>query len=1497
MSPRRRRAAVLGLLLLALALVPTLLVFGAAPGVGDDAVAPSALPRLGVADRGTTIMGAVTTGPAAGATWAYRRLPLDTPAAVFGTTTLAYGALGSGSTPPQLAFLSQSGDEGWQIAQTPLDEQGKPYRGPNPNPRSARLTPSGGGVLVGQDGARQPASQLVALRRQPGGVFRVLDTPPTNVLLPADDPSPGLPAEQLAGERGAGKVNVAAVDRADKTMLFFVPIGRDVEGAVVSNDGGDDATAWRREPITLGAETSFSVFGIAATSPENAWLVAGSPGAPVRLMRRVPGAAPSWDELSLPATAFTDPALAATAGITKVEPLGGQAQTITVTSDGVWVDLRLTTAAGPVDATIFVRPGAPLATRIESWCDLAACDHPFGAAFSTTDGYRSFAWTGSGAGTRVITNALRPGAGPTSGRGTYLSLGGDTFQRMPGGGDVLAPSGAFTAPDHGWLEGPVQVGASAAPQLLARWPVALRAALTAAVGAPGAGQGDQQAGALAVGVDGAVARYGPATGWTPEFLLSPNGNVAKANLRGVAWPEAARAHAVGDLGAMWLWRGDTGLWERDPAAPVGFEGNLMSIAFDPADPQRGYTVGKQGVILHYDKTWTADPLPDGFAGANFTSVAFAGRQAIAVSDTGVLVNDGGAWKRDPGIDALLATLPPEQPPLLVVAAGLPDGGAVIAGRGIVLERDGAGARWRFSRQPLLGQTVVAAAALRDGDSVRALVSSAPSAIYPTPDPPIEVDPNTPSPLFPPFRLPGDGYVLRETATGWQDDQRAAFGGSGDDRPLKADPILSFVVSPAGDGWAIGGWSGDADSAGRGTSARGAGANAARERVQTTGIYRYSPAGSPAGPTTETAAPVPLPAGPVRFAIGGNAMCQAPCADLANQEIAPDRILGSTLDLAAGLAARDGGPRAFLYTGGRINPAAGASGDAAEEARYGQLLASRPSLPVFGTVAEGDVATSGTEAFRQAFARAPAPFGSTATPGIGTSGVPGFPTGGGARTHYAFDSSGTGGTVRVVVIDNSKGSLATSDPFQNPSEPQLPWLIGVLDDAKSDGVPVIVVGSRDLNPGARPALNVASDGDQVAQVLLDHGASAYFFDRPEENRSAVVPAGAATTIPEFGTGTLGYRSSIEDAESVGRPDALFGDTGFLLAEVNAAARDAATNRAPVSVRLIPVIDSLSLNSLDGTLLRRSRPALFQGLGRKPVAGDRWGPATSDVPDPAGSSPYTEFPPGQCDVPGCSTRITPEYSFSSKDPDILDFVQQDPASANLRKPLIATGDKVVTDASSGLVCPFNAGPTTVTVSAGGRAFSEGITVLPGTVQRPCGTRPLSPDKIRRQPATSGAPATPPPPASAPPTDLLPSIVPPPPPAPVVKPPAKPVVKPAVPLALFGGLLAAAPQLSSSAAVSPPPPPPTFFANPIPPGGATVRVQEEKREEEVAPESSSAFATYRPEHHLPIQPFIFGVMLIAALAGVAVRLPRRRGPAYSLSRVRYADRQDPRLRRRRP
>jgi hypothetical protein len=39
-----------------------------------------------------------------------------------------------------------------------------------------------------------------------------------------------------------------------------------------------------------------------------------------------------------------------------------------------------------------------------------------------------------------------------------------------------------------------------------------------------------------------------------------------------------------------------------PAAPIGFEGNLQSVDFQPGRPSAAYAVGKDGVLLRYDKT-------------------------------------------------------------------------------------------------------------------------------------------------------------------------------------------------------------------------------------------------------------------------------------------------------------------------------------------------------------------------------------------------------------------------------------------------------------------------------------------------------------------------------------------------------------------------------------------------------------------------------------------------------------------------------------------------------------------------------------------------------------------------------------------------------------------------------------------------------------------------------------------------------------------------------
>ncbi len=1474
-----------GRYLVAFAAALGLLLVLAAPGRGvGEASGVGPLPLLGPADAAVTMMGAAPAGEP-GEAWGYRQLPLSVGDVRVGTRELQFG-LAAGPSDPQLAFLRHTDSGGWQVFEMPVDEEGRPYRGPVPNRLSARITREGGGVLVGRDLRRPVGQQLVVLAHDPGGDWRALDAPAPDVLLPAEGE---LDAEQLAGDQGSGEIAVAAIDEGPHTGLFFGPKERSAAAGILHYDGVE----WKREPVAIppGAEKEFAIRAIDATGLGNAWALATSDAlerSVVLLERASSPEGPLWVERPLVGTPFAqrdNPG----AGIAGTAPIGGASQPLTVTADGAWIDLTASVEGVERDATLFFAFGAGEVSG--TWCGTSEalpspCGAPLGVRLSRQGGYRSFAWPGGGFGTRIVTNPLDPEGGESSNRGTYLRLIESSFVRMPGGGGNFRPSGAFSNPESGWLEGPVEISSKTAPARLRPWPVAIRAPLADIAGAPGAPAGSLSAAALAVGLDGSVLRYEPGRGWQREFLLSSSGSVNKGALRGVAWPEPSRAHAVGDSGAMWMWNAADDLWVADPGIPVGFEGHLLDVAFDPADPYRGYAVGKRGVLLGYGKGWDQEALPAGYETANLTSIAFAGSQAVVAAGGDLLVNDGGGWRVDPSAHALLDRVRSASPQLYAVA-GLPDGGAVAAGRDIVIERDGPSSPWRFSNQPLPGSTAIAAAAVRDGGSVRAVVSVVPQLVYPLADDLPEPDPTVPPPIPPPFSLPGDGYLLRETAAGWEDEQRTVFASPGEDRPMKSDPVLSLLLDSSGEGWAVGGWSGDADSTGRGTSARNGGGRAIRARVRTAAVMRYG--SSPASaPSSAGIAAVPMPAGPIRLAVAGHAECDGPCADLIPQALGPDRSLAAALQSVARM--RGGtGPRALLYTGNRVKTGLGT----ADGVRFAELLSSQPGLPVFAALGSGDASEGfGSSAFRSALAALPAPLGTGAPPpGIDTAGIPGAVAAPEARTHYAFDSEGEGGKVRVIVIDNSLGSLAAGDGQQNPpGEPQLPWLEAVLADARSKGIPVIVMGNRSLNTSFTPKLNVASDGDQVARVLVEGGASAYVFDRPEENRTMRIPAGGTQTIPSFGTGTLGYRSQIAGAVGLESADSLFGDSGVLLLELGDPA--AGTNVAPVSVRLIPLIEDLSLEATDGTLLRRSRPALFRGLGRRPRGGDRWGASSagSGNPDPSGGDPYTLFPPDQCLVAGCAARLNPEYSFTSSDPDIADFVRQDPASNNLRKPYLDVNDKVVTDSSSGLLCTFNAGTTTVTVSAGGFSYSEQVTVLGGSVQRPCGTRPLRPDRFKRV-ATVAAPPAPPPPPNSPPGSPPVNLTPPAPPPAASAPPPNPPPPPPNPPPLIpeAFLLPPTPPLGVVPAIVPPPPPP--IVRPLPPGSAPARSYqvEEKREEEVALEESQAFSRYEElDEGLSVPPYLLGLVLIAALAGATVRAgpgARRRTnavPAPALART---------------
>jgi len=1487
--------AALGIVALGIHLAPGR---GARADTGAGQATPQ--PVLGTADQSTVLMGAATAG-APGEAWAYRVLPLDVPPPADTSGRDAFApTLGAGSSQGQLVFERASDeDSDWTIVETSLDEAGQPYRGMQPNRLSARITPHGGGLLVGEDSTRPSGKQLVVLTRDPGGRFQVLPEPPAGVLLAAGeggDPN----AEVLAEASGSGAVADAAIEGPTHTEAFFGALGRTQDTAVAHWNG----TRWSREPVELpkGYEGSFTILALDGTSQQSMWMLgqaSAQSGLGIMLFKRTEAAGEAkWQPAELGSALFSASATPAQ-DVSGVAPLSGQAQQLTASDQGVWIDGRLQAPGGGSDGYDFTLYYDIAEAKVTaSWCDAhssggeALCTYPFEARFGRLAGYRSFAFDGPGYGSRIITNPLQPGGEDSTNMGSYLSLEGTSFQRLPGAGADNASGGAFYSPTDGWLEGPVQITAATQPQRLASWPVSARAPFTSVAPAPGTTPGDPGAQALAVGADGVVARYTPGQGWQREFLLTGSGAVSSPTLRAVAWPEPDRAYAVGDLGAMWLWRAETGLWEKDPAAPpAGFQGDLDGVAFDPKNPAIGYAVGQSGALLRYDKTWTQDEeLPTGFKEANFTSVAFAGSETMVVAGRDLLINSGTGWQVDPEVHALLASLP--NAPQLNVVAGLPNGGAVIAGRDVVIERDSAGSPWHFSEEPIVDETAVAASAYLEGATVRAVLSVVPEFQYP---PPLElppVDPNTPPPLIPPNPLPGDGYLLRETSGGWEDEERTAYAGDSEDKPVKTDPVLALDLGTGGSGWAVGGWSGEADDAGRGTAATGGG-QTIRENVQTAGIYSYAPAGNPPGPPGAAAAPVTLSAGVATFAVAGHAECAEPCADLADEGIAPDRNLSAALSTIDGLAGEPNGPRALLYTGGRETPGEGPE-SAAEADRYAQLLAQGGGLGVFGAVSAGDSEGGSAATFGAAFAAFSAPFGEGGLPaGISTASIP-APSGAvrpGARTHYAFDSTGPQGTVRVVVIDNSRGSLAASDPYQNPAEPQAPWLAEMLADARARGIPAIVLGSRELNPNLPPALNVASDASEEAQIMVQGGASAYLYERPEESRMSQIPAGAASTIPEYGTGALGYRSPISGSFTPGQPDALFGTTGYLLVSVNVAQRNPATNVAPTSVRLIPLVQSLSLDPVDGTLLRRSAPALFQGLGRRPIAGDRWGPisAASGSPAPPGADPYSQFPPTLCLQSDCASAIEPEYTFTSSEPEVANFVEQDPNSANLRKPLQDASGHVIPDPKSGILCAFNAGTTTVTVSAGGLSYSTQVTVLGGSVEQPCGTVPLSASHFAHASAVPTPPApAPPPPAPAPaPAPIAP------PPAPAAAPTPTPVVKPVVkpplppPVLLFTPLFQPPVQASVPAI---PPPPAAAFGQTIPPGGATVRVFEEKKEEEEATEQSQAFARYSPAGYgLPL-----GALILLAAAGASIIRGRRRPRRAALALISQQT-SDPRPRRR--
>jgi hypothetical protein len=1456
-SPTHRRRARVSPARRALPILIATLALGAASS-SPAASALSFQPQLGL-PGGVSMFGA-SPGQAPGEVWA----------------TASIGAVPATADGRQIkdaaVLLRHAQGSGWQIVPV-LDVQGASldFAG------TPQATYNGGVAMLG-------AGSSTILTHDPTGAFEQAPIPEACSKSPCTSGPPGAVLEK--GESLSDRL--AAIDEeSGHTGALIVPehLSSAAPG-VLHYDG----TQWTREPIctlyTVGATepcahaTGLTARALAASSPRNAWLLATGTGGSLLLFKRTVVAGsdtPVWE--------LGGPASWAPSGDTVSARTSGQM--LTVTSQGVWVDAALRTpAVHKADLSLLLDASSP-STVLGTWCYPQSTCGQGSLGAPLPEEYASFAWPGAGdEGTRIV-------VGLEGGALLRFQKAGN-FQYIVGGGGA-SPDAAFASPEEGWIVTPGgQDGAkveqvSAGPQAPAlgaeqAWPLPFRRPLLAIAPQPGTTPGESNAQALAVGEQGQIARYIPEEGWTPEFLYNGAGVVQTPTLRGIAWPEPNRAYAVGDEGAMWLWRSETGLWEPDPAAPLSFHANLTAIAFSPLDPAIGYAVGKQGTLLAYDKTWSRQAPPPGLEQANFTSIAFAGGQALATYRMvianakgeaeevgGLIVNNGSGWEIDSSAQALLAELPNPSESVLSKVAGLPDGGAVAAGPGVVIERDSPSTSWRFSREPLPeAQNISALSAIRVGTEVRALVSidldpqsnpnnSEPGSILELDQVPPPIS-GQPFGLIAPDPPPVTGYLLHETAEGWQDLEQQAYPLA---RPLNSinldlpnwpDAVLALDVDPSGgEGWAVGGQTGGlVDKSKRSGS---------QLVAQTAAALRLGP--GPAPPQAN-GAPISTAAGESTFAVGGDAQCAGPCADLVNEGVGPEASLSHAISTAGSIP----GLHAFLYTGSRIAEGAGRSLGAEEFTRemqaYGSDLSGAGILPVHVAPSPSDIDPAGG---LSTFASV---LGADAGEGAGFSKFSGT----GA---YAFDSPGNGGTVRVIVLDYSTSALA-------PGE--LGWLAEQLSLAKdegpkSEGIPAIVMGSADIVKANAP--NHAADAAAVEQVLLNDGASAYLFDSPGENRREQIGS-SSNHIPAFGTGTLGY------VPAPVRPEEFLGASGLLLLSVNVAGRNTATNRAEVNATLTPNISKLAIDPTDGTLLRRSQVALFQALARRPLGGVELLDDDSSAEELA-PNPYVPIPE-KCIGANCGAFLEPEYTFSSSDIETGNFVEPEPNSLNPRAVLQGSNGKPIADPHSGLFCAFNAGATTVSITVGGLTYSLRVTVQAGSAEQPCGTVPLNnPSTVA---VSASAPVGAPPPSTPPASSPTPVSVTPPPLvlAPASVPPAPPIVGPPPPPFFVK-------PLTPVALVAVPLVPPPVLARPIPPSGAAevavfspAVAPEEKREEEEAVESArNSMAIYDPEEKSPPPLPLIALIVIAAGTGAGIRRTRtsrrtRRAPELARARARRYD-----------
>ena len=1361
---------------------------------------------------------------------------------------------------------------------------------------SAALTGAGGAALepvapVGA-GAPQHAAELspdghgallVVPRARPGDDATLLTRAPGDGFVAAPSPAGVLDAgEQLVADASSAKARaLLAVSGGDAgtAATFVAPTTAGGAGRAVLRLGQD---GWTREPIVAPGPDPLHPVALAAVSAEQAWLLARDGDALV-LLRRVPGASPSW----LPTPVTPDALLG---GRPRPDGVGGvtvaeaPADPLTVADNGLWIDLRLDVGGGrTADATVHLKvappaapdPSAPAPSTTTPpaaaeapvvavdgrWCDVrtpagdAVCDHPLALALPAAGrGYRSLAFPADAThpfGRRYVSSPVdadTPGDAArrdSQRQGGYAALDGERFTLVDGigeDGSSTTQAIAFAGDGTGLTGGTLAFGATAEGAAPARVPPPVAGLYDTIATAALSPDGDGRL--MTLSRYGLPQLYVPGSGFTftnTQLIVPGNGDRPYVPARTMVWPRHGLLIGVGSAGLLVTGRttpqpydfGDVELaagttaWEGLPTSAV-----LLDVACTREDPLECTAVGRDGLVMRGDgTTWTQDKLPGAAAHADITSVRYSGRTVLLATSEGLYTGDGGTYAADPTITGRVR--------VLATVAG---GGAVVDGR---WERDRADAPWRRAAGPLELNPYAIAAVRGDDGHVRAIVSATPDPV-PLPEP---LDPGA-SPRGPQQSDPSpvDAVVLRETADGWVDLDTSSYQPSGGrDLPAATPNTRVLALDDEGTGWMLGGIAGD-----QGTDPRQPPA------VTSTGtsgwLHKAAPADFPDRAATQgtpgDAQELPVPAGAVRLAVGGHPACLDRCAAAGGQGFAPDDHLEAAIARIAEMHAHGAGPAALIIGGGRAS-LGGEPLDGGGARRYRAAL-ERSAVPAYGLAGPGDLPAGGAEAFGRAFATFAAPEGSGAAPdGIDAGAPPQPPAGpaaGRARTAFAFDVRAAAGTVRVAAIDNAAGELAGGS-----AGPQATWIGDLLTRSREQGIPVVVVGSAPLDTAAsaQPARDAAAE-----VALLAGRASAYVatagVDSPDSQyfggalaQSTVQPAGADAPLRLLQSATLGYSATFAaynfDLLEAG-DSSLFTrltSAAVMLLDVAVDQRDPDTNVAPVAPLIEPLIAQPGFDTPRTAQVTRAQSVQAYGLDTsqqrffwREVDGRR---------EMATSSSYEQLPVGACALwlPACADAVPTDVEFRSSNPSVGTFVATQVSS---RAPQIKTdaNGNVIEDTHSTIFCPLQLGTTVLSMRVGGRVYQREVRVVPvPPAPRPSGSRPGSrpspspgdpeepcsfgqPPRPAQEPAADPQAAPEPPPASLPTAaPVVTKVTPQPHPA-----PHAPAVKPPVPAPVPAPLLppAQAPIVQPAPDPLPPPvspsKPPTPPAPPVPPHGVSVQ-----------------------------------------------------------------------------